>query len=201
MQTHFIQNSTNKLIVTLHGTGGDARDLFNIATFIDPDASLLGIQGDVFQYGQRRYFIRNEDGTFDIKTLEKAVNELIDIIRDAKLKLENDSIEVIIIGYSNGANVVIHALKQYANLDFDFFIGFHPSLGFESRQFKSQIKGKIFITYGDEDPYIKEHEFKNLLKGLDEARIEYKIYQHQFGHQLLREEIIKAKEFIEKEGK
>ena len=46
---------------SFHGTGGEAGQLYDIVTAIDPTASYIGVEGDVFEGQSRRYFKRYKD--------------------------------------------------------------------------------------------------------------------------------------------
>ena len=65
------KKASNHVIITLHGTGGSATDLFNIAEFLDKDATKIGYEGPVLENGMRRYFARYPQGGFDLESLSK----------------------------------------------------------------------------------------------------------------------------------
>lgn len=44
-----LDGSNKHVIMTLHGTGGSAGDLFQVAKYIDPQATLIGFQGEVLE--------------------------------------------------------------------------------------------------------------------------------------------------------
>ncbi|EAC9468251.1 carboxylesterase, partial [Listeria monocytogenes] len=43
------------VLVLLHGTGGDEQSLLEVGKALDPQASLLGIRGNVLENGMPRY--------------------------------------------------------------------------------------------------------------------------------------------------
>ena len=58
-----IPGKNNHVLVLLHGTGGSASSLFEIGQYIDPEATMIGFQGEVEEQGMARYFARYQDGT------------------------------------------------------------------------------------------------------------------------------------------
>ena len=57
------------VLVLLHGTGGDERSLLDLGHDLDPQASLLGIRGNVLENGMPRYFKRLAEGIYDEEDL------------------------------------------------------------------------------------------------------------------------------------
>lgn len=189
---HIIKEGTNNnVIILLHGTGGNETDLFPIASFIDPQATLVGIRGNVDERGMLRYFARNNDGSFDLRSLAKetyALNQSIeDIIANNKL-LDK---KLIVLGYSNGANIMQSMMKEF-DLPFDAIYLLHPSAVRADEPYQKQ-KAKVFISSGDNDPYISKEAYEDILSKLKEASIEVSDFRHQQGHALTQEELEKIK--------
>lgn len=194
------ENGTNKhLIITLHGTGGRADDLFQIANFLDPHATKVGFQGEVSENGMSRYFARYAEGGFDLDSLKKATDDLdASISRLIKeFKLENHTITII--GYSNGANLAKNLLKEYENTAIDYAILFHPSLITPKIPYKKQTI-QVLATFGSNDPYVSEREFMHLKESMMDASISIETYSHNHGHQLTQGELDYAKTFILSKG-
>ncbi len=96
------------VLVLLHGTGGDEQSLLEVGKALDPQASLLGIRGNVLENGMPRYFKRLE-GVYDEADLALRGDELADFIRQAA-KEYNFISPSGTGGYSNGANIAIRLL-------------------------------------------------------------------------------------------
>lgn len=191
---HITKNGTNNhVIITLHGTGGSATDLFQIAQYIDPQATLIGLQGEVYENGMARYFARHQDGSFDLRSLAEATydfKETLDrIIKTQELKDK----EITLMGYSNGANLVINALREFENLNMNTALLYHPSVGRKDVEFKKQDNLKVLLTSGANDPYITSEEFEDLATQLQNADIDVFKYSHEYGHQLIQEELEASK--------
>lgn len=198
MKTVYRKGQNNRLIITLHGTGGSADSLFPLAERLDPQASLLGFQGKVMERGMARYFARDAQGRFDLESLDQASEELRQNLASFYEKHpEYQRQESSILGYSNGANLIQNLLKQE-----DFEMGkiflFHPSSFRENIPFHKQSHIQLFLTYGENDPFIERKAFEHLVEALEDAKIQVEAFRHQKGHQLTEEELHKAKDFYEK---
>lgn len=188
----------NHTIITLHGTGGNARDLFELAKFLDPSATRIGFEGEVNENGMLRYFARFPDGSFDFeslalgtKNLKNSIDEVIDLY-----DLKNHKITVI--GYSNGANIAVNLFKEYENVSLSNAILFHPSSMTPNREFKKQENLKVLISSGKNDPYISEEEFNRLTDLFINGGIDTEVFVHNQGHQLTQEELNVSKTFLDK---
>lgn len=191
------QGDNEHVIFHLHGTGGTSTELFSIGQSIDKNATLIGIDGDVFENGMRRYFARYEDLSFDLESLDKQTDKLYKTITEIIEKEMLKGKIMTLLGYSNGANIAINLLKKYS-LNFNHFILFHPTLVNEGVDFKSQDNLRVLITYGEDDPFVDENSFKLLKKELSKAKIKVKTFEHKQGHSLTRDEVIDARKLVNK---
>lgn len=190
---HVIHQGTNDTVIfLLHGTGGNERDLMSIAHYVDPQATFIGIRGNVEEQGMLRYFARNEDGTFDMRSLAQETynlkNAIDTIIENNQLNDKN----LRVLGYSNGANIMQSMMKEF-ELPFSAYYLLHPSLTRSDEAFKTQT-GKVFISSGDNDPYISSENFNSIVTKLEAASIEVHAYRHQKGHALIQEELDAVKQ-------
>ncbi len=194
---HIKQNGTNQhVIITLHGTGGSASDLFQIGQYLDPNATLIGFQGEVSERGMARYFARHHDGSFDLRSLAQATYDLDESLNEVLDKYELNNHKITLLGYSNGANLAINYLKEFENIPVNVALLYHPSPGRSDVEFKKQDDLKVLITSGANDPYISVEEFNELQSSLISAGIEVKTYHHDYGHQLIQEELEASKELL-----
>lgn len=189
------EGSNNKLIILLHGTGGDSASMLGLADAVDPEAHVLGIDGDVFENGLRRYFARYADGSFDEESLEKATEELYQTIETLREQYGLTDCRVALMGYSNGANLAVHLFKRYET-DYRYGILLHPSAGLADVPFKPQPDFTVLITSGNNDPYISPDEFSRLEKSFREAGISVETVIHERGHSLTHLELDKAGQIL-----
>lgn len=185
--------NNNNLIITLHGTGGNADDLFSIASYIDKDAHLLGIEGRILENGLKRYFKRYPDGSFDQESLEIETKLLYENINYLLEKYKLNDLNLNIIGYSNGANIIASMLKVY-EFKKAFIALLHPSIGIKEQNFLKQPNIEVLITSGNNDPFISKNELDYLKQQLKTANIKASYFIHQQGHSIINPEILKLKE-------
>ena len=186
----------NHLIITLHGTGGSATDLFDIAKLLDKNATVIGFEGAVLENGMRRYFKRFPQGGFDLENLSTNTKILYNSINKAieKHNLKNSIITVI--GYSNGANIAKNIFKEFDNIKINNAILFHPSVINPSKDYQRQSNINVLITYGKNDPYINKSEFLKMFNDMKKASIKTEKFSHNSGHQLTNEELLEAKKYL-----
>lgn len=187
--------TNNHVIIHLHGTGGTSKQLFSIGRYLDSEATLIGIDGEVYENGMRRYFERYGDGSFNLESLKENTDDLFKTINGALIDNKLEDYVVTILGYSNGANIAINLIKEYETI-FNNLLLFHPSTVRKDIEFKSQENLSVFITRGENDPFINEEEFVQMIEMLKEKNIEVNTYTHLKGHELINEEITKAKETL-----
>ena len=193
-----IPGKNNHVLILLHGTGGSASSLFEIGQYIDPEATLIGFQGDVEEQGMARYFARYGDGSFDLRSLASATYDFQDTLNKMIKQYQLEKSEITVIGYSNGANLAVNVLKEFENVPFHRAFLFHPSPVRSDVPFKAQKDLQVLITSGANDPYISEAQFNALEQEFKEAKIAVETVHHGYGHQLIHEELDRAKAIVTK---
>src|SRR5438045_8791546 len=98
-------NGSGRVLLLLHGTGGNENDMVPLGRDIDPDAALLSLRGNVLENGMPRFFRRLAEGVFDEEDVVRRANELADFIGTAATKYHFDPKQLTTVGYSNGANI------------------------------------------------------------------------------------------------
>lgn len=185
------------VIFLLHGTGGSSADLMGIGQFLDSNATLVGIDGDVFENGMRRYFKRYPNGDFDMESFKEKTDELHQLLNQIIEDNNFKDIKMSALGYSNGANILLNLFREYDNVPFDNVILFHPSSVLETSPYKDS-KTNIIMTFGEGDPFITKDQFKDMSKLLKEYKFDVDTIKTKFGHQLIQEELVEAKKYLEK---
>lgn len=199
---HVIESGTNKhAIITLHGTGGSAKDLFEIASFLDPFATKIGLEGSVNENGMLRYFARFPQGGFDLESLLSGTEDLNNSVHEIIKNHNLEDYKITVIAYSNGANIAKNWLKEYSNVPVSNAILFHPSPITPNKEFKEQNNLRVLMTSGKSDPYISEEQFRALKDKFLNANISVESFTHLHGHQMTQEELNAAKDFLTKDLK
>ncbi|MDT2830239.1 alpha/beta hydrolase [Vagococcus carniphilus] len=185
------------VLILLHGTGGDETSLLEVGNLIDSDATKIGIRGNVLENGYPRYFKRLTEGVFDevdlaeqSKQLHETINELI---REHSLLDE----EIVLVGYSNGANIAIRLLLDYPD-SYQKGILFHPMYPVDIKETKSLEKTAIFASFGKADPIVSMSESYRV-SDIFSSRKASMTEVWSVSHQLTYEEIESASQWLVKQ--
>ena len=95
------------VLLTLHGTGSDERDIAQIAPELDPAAAVLSPRGAVSENGMLRWFARRGEGNFDVDDVIFRSGELAKFIDWARGTYELGDRPLVAVGMSNGANIAL----------------------------------------------------------------------------------------------
>lgn len=183
-------------ILMLHGTGGDEQSLVEIASAIAPTSSLLGIRGQVSEHGANRYFRRFAEGQFDLEDLEKQTDQLLSEIKRLAELYHITLSELIVLGYSNGANIGAHLLlERESSLKQGILL--HPmSLGRHTQSF-TLTDQRLWLSYGERDPLVTQASFDELVMAFEQRGAQVSAYRAPMSHGLTREEMASAKNWLE----
>jgi phospholipase/carboxylesterase len=99
------QGNPPRVLLLLHGTGGDENDLIPLGRDLDPAAALLSPRGNVLENGMPRFFRRLAEGVFDEEDVIRRAHELADFVGAAAERYAFGAKAVTAVGYSNGANI------------------------------------------------------------------------------------------------
>ncbi|WP_456279155.1 alpha/beta hydrolase [Bacillus sp. AK128] len=192
MEHVFKKGTSDQTLLLLHGTGGNERDLLPLAEMIAPDASVLGIRGNVLENGMPRFFRRLREGVFDEEDLIFRTKELHETINELSERYEFNRDEVVAIGYSNGANIAASLLYHYEN-SLKGAILFHAMVPLRGITLPNLSDTPVFIGAGKRDPLIPAPETKELAEVLRKAHANVTEHWGEGGHELTREEVDQAK--------
>ena len=165
-----------------------------------PNSPMLSIRGRVQEQGMNRYFKHSENGGFDLNNLEQETTWLFKVLNELCQKFNIDYERFIVVGYSNGANVVARALLTRSDT-FHTGIFFHPMAlsTVDSKQDLSDVK--VWMSHGDQDPIVPAQNFKVLDTYLEEQGAEVTIFRHDQSHNLNEAELANAKSWLANSGR
>lgn len=189
---HIYQNSMTKSEVTLilfHGTGGNEYDLLHYAKAIDPTANILSIRGNVEERGMNRYFKRLSEGVFDQVDLEYRTNELVMFLHQMSEKYGFSLSKSILIGYSNGANIIASMILS-TNLLFDTAILHHPMVPFRDRITRNLHGNQIWVLAGTNDSMVPTSQTIELVELFSKQQATTRLAWFDYGHTLSNTEIM-----------
>jgi phospholipase/carboxylesterase len=182
-------------LLLFHGTGGNETSLLDLAQRLRPGAALLSPRGKVLENGSPRFFRRLAEGVFDQEDLRRRTEEMAEFIRAASLAHGFDAGKVVAVGYSNGANIAGSLLLTDPGLLMAAAL-LHPMVPFEPET-PPRLEGKpIFIGAGRRDPLIPADNTDRLEQILLAAGADVSIHWTDGGHELTRDELDAAAEWM-----
>ncbi|WP_170999569.1 alpha/beta hydrolase [Paucilactobacillus kaifaensis] len=194
---HFYQAGDSDLptILMLHGTGGDEKDLLQIADFIAPKNPKLGVRGRLVEQGMTRYFNHLSNGSFDLESLASETNLLLIEIKRLAEEYHLEYDKMIVLGFSNGANVALYAmLNNLTPIKTGIFM--HPMILSNETASTANI-GPVWLSHGILDPIVPERIFGLLQQKLAEAHADVTVFEHNKSHEVTMPEIEDAKKWFD----
>ena len=182
-------------LLLLHGTGGNENDLLNIAKYIDEDANILSLRGDVNENGLNRFFKRLSEGVFDEEDLKYRTKKLYELLDSLANQYGFDRQNITAIGYSNGANILGSLLFHYNNAVKQAIL-FHPMVPLRNINLPRLEQTAILITAGTNDPICPIQESEELFDLFSSTEADVEISWYNFGHRLTEQEVFYAKDWL-----
>lgn len=186
----------NRVLLLLHGTGGDESDLIPLGRSLDPNAALLSPRGKVLENGMPRFFRRLAEGVFDEEDVIRRTHELADFVAGAAARYGFDIGSVIGVGYSNGANIAAAVLllrseALAAAILFRAMVPLVPSG-------EPNLSGKrVLICAGEKDPIIPLQNAEHLTIMLRNAGADVTLHLELAGHGLTTGDVEAAKAWLQ----
>ena len=177
--------ATARTLLLLHGTGADENDLLGLGRQLDPEANLLSPRGNVVTDGMARFFVRHDDGTFDVSSIVKAVKELREFLLIAQWEYGFDADSVWAVGFSNGASTAVALLQSSPDI-LQGIVAFAATTAMNLPSGDASLKGKkVFLANGLTDAYTPEAQTKAIMKQLTDAGADVTLMTHPGGHTIV----------------
>ncbi|MBG9982911.1 alpha/beta hydrolase [Aerococcaceae bacterium DSM 111020] len=194
MEYIYKDNHSNSTFIGLHGTGGNEKDLLSVAQYLNPTYNYVGIQGDVIENGMRRFFKRHAEGQYDINNLNQQGEKLASFIEQLSERHQFNLDKVILLGFSNGANIAIHLLlnDKYA---YDKGILLHPMYPVPLDDGLNLNGKQVFTSMGKEDPIVPIKESERVIEIFESHGASVETYWGR-SHQIESKELESAKRWI-----
>ncbi len=176
------------VLLLLHGTGGNERDLLPLAELIAPSASVLGVRGNVSENGMPRFFRRLAEGVFDEPDLIARTHELNAFLDAAATEYGFDRRNIVAVGYSNGANIAA-SLLFHDKQSLRGAILHHAMVPLRSIELPDLTGTPVFMASGTNDPIVPRAESEELGHLLSGAGANVELHWENNGHQLTASEV------------
>ena len=184
-----------RVLLLLHGTGGNENDMIPLGQDLDPTAAVLSLRGNVLENGMPRFFRRLAEGVFDEEDVVRRANELADFIAEAAAKYEFDPERVTAVGYSNGANIAAAVLLLRPGT-FRSAVLFRAMVPLTPATQPNLADTRLLICSGEHDPIVPVENVERLAAVLREAGADVTLRFEEAGHQLVFAEIAAAKNWL-----
>lgn len=188
-------DSKSPTLLLLHGTGGDENSLLELGRALSPDSALLSVRGKVLENGMPRFFRRLREGVFDVEDLKARAHELADFVSEAAREYDLDAKRVVAVGYSNGANIAGAGLLLRPGTLCGAVL-FRPMVPLAPDDRPDLSDVSVLIAAGKSDPLVAPDNTRALVSLLQEHGATVSLRWHQGGHELARDEIEAAREWM-----
>jgi predicted esterase len=200
---HFIpahEKPPPRVLLLLHGTGGDENDMIPLGRDLDPSATLLSLRGKVLENGMPRFFRRLAEGVFDEEDVVRRANELADFIPAAAAKYEFDPAVLTAVGYSNGANIAAAVLLLRPSV-IKSAVLLRAMVPLTPAAVPDLTGTRVLICSGTRDPIIPVENAERLAAMLRRAGGDVTLRLEEAGHQLVFDEIAAAKNWLQQSSR
>jgi phospholipase/carboxylesterase len=184
-------------MLLLHGTGGDETDLLEVAEFLGPDNPKISIRGRVSENGYNRYFERYEEGDFNLESLHAETDWLVETVHALSERYELHEEAMIVIGFSNGANIAANAMLAREDTPFKVGLLFHAMQIENVEEPADLTDDRIFMSFGEFDPIISQTNFEMLEANLKQAGALISTFATKTSHTLSQPEMQAAKLWLD----
>ena len=188
-----------RVLLLLHGTGGDENDMIPLGRDLDPAAGFLSPRGKVLENGMPRFFRRLAEGIFDEEDIVRRAHELADFVIAAAAQYKFDLERVTAVGYSNGANIAaaILLLRPEVLARAVLFRAMIPLL---PPAMPDLSHTRVLLSSGEHDPIVPKENAERLAAMLRDAGANVTLRFEPAGHALAFGDIEAAKEWIAGDG-
>lgn len=188
---------TARILLLLHGTGGNENDLIPLGPELDPGAALLSPRGKVLENGRPRFFRRLAEGVFDEADVIRRAHELADFVEAATLRYEFDPRQVTAVGYSNGANIAAAVLLLRPEV-LGAAVLLRAMVPLVPPVLPTLVNMRVLISSGQQDPIVPVENADRLAAILRQAGADVTLRFESAGHGLVSGDLDAAKAWLEK---
>lgn len=189
------EGPARRILLLLHGTGGNENDMIPLGRDLDPTAALLSLRGNVLENGMPRFFRRLAEGVFDEEDVVRRAHELADFVGAAAVRYQFDPQNLTAVGYSNGANIAAAVLLLRPGV-LTRAILFRAMVPIMPATQPNLAGTRALICSGKHDPIVPVENAEHLAAMLRQAGGEVTLRFEEAPHQLVSAEIAAAKNWL-----
>ena len=184
-------STSPRLLVLLHGTGGDENDLLELGRKLGGDAALLSPRGKVLEHGMPRYFRRLAPGVLDLEDLVFRTHELADFVQREATTRGFAREQRMAVGLSNGANIAATMLLLRPAVLAGAVL-LRPMVPLVPEALPDLAKTSVLVMAGRRDPMVPTAESERLAALLRDCGAEVTLHWTDAGHGVAEEELVVA---------
>ena len=184
-----------RVLLLLHGTGGNESDMIPLGRELDSSASLLGLRGKISENGLPRFFRRLAEGVFDEEDVIRRAHELADFVGVAAKRYEFDPQQVVAVGYSNGANIAAAILLLRPGVLAGAVL-FRAMVPLVPPALPNLTHTRVLLLSGEADPIVPVENVERLAAMLRRAHADVTLRFETAGHALGLDDIEAAKGWL-----
>ena len=185
-----------RVLLLLHGTGGDEHSMVSLGREIDPAAALLSPRGKISENGHLRFFRRLAEGVFDEADVIRRAHELADFVLAAAAHYQFSPERMTAVGYSNGANIAGAVLLLRPEI-FAQAILLRAMVSISNAQAPDLSGHRVLISAGEDDPIAPAEGSRELMELFRRGGAEVTLEMQPGGHHLLRGDVIAARRWLQ----
>lgn len=197
MAYRFINQDSKRTIVLLHGTGGDESELIFLGQTIDKSANLLGIRGRININGMHQFYNNDSHGFINPASMVDETKYLHKYLQAFAKVNQLDPKEMIILGQSNGANIIASLIYHFGNF-YKAYILLQAKVPLKDFEICQLSKTRILMTNGKKNQYVTLDQTQALYDVLNKHGAEVTLKIHSFDHLLSQKEIKTIKSWYKK---
>lgn len=191
--------SAQKSLFLLHGTGGTENDLFHFVEPFEKSYTLVGLLGNVQESGMARFFKRSLEGILDQESIKFESKKFADFILSFAKSHNQRPEDITYIGYSNGANMILATMFYFPELVKKAVL-WHPMLPFVPEEDLELSAQKVLLSWSHSDPIISSSESLKIIEILKKHKANLHVVETDSGHSISRKEVLAMHEFICHDG-
>jgi phospholipase/carboxylesterase len=186
---------SKRVLLLLHGTGADETNLLLIGRALDEHAGLLSPRGRVVEDGKVRFFRRGDQSHFDEEDVRHRAHELAHFVIAAIAKYEIDPDGMVVIGYSNGANIAAAMMLLRPEV-VKAAILFRAMVGLTNVPAPDLNGTRVLISNGKDDPIIPVTNGERLAILLRAGGADVIFQVQPAAHNLVQEDLVSAAHWL-----
>lgn len=186
---------SSRVLLLLHGTGGDESDLIPLGRELDPAAGLLSPRGKVLENGMPRFFRRIAEGVFDEEDVIRRANELADFILNAAAQYGFNAEQMIAVGYSNGANIAA-AIMLLRPQVIRTAVLLRAMMPLANATVPDLSNTRVLLSAGETDPIVPAANVSSLATLLKRGGAEVQLTIQRASHGLISDDLATAREWL-----